>query len=113
MPVLIRIYLKIILEYLKKCRFLLLKKLTKELVLYQEKKVNDKTVEIPLIYFDLKRIGKGYGNATMRFVEDWIKKNGVVLIKYSLIQSSQNITVGFIERWGMSKPAKVNVCFRI
>ncbi|MCD4737570.1 MAG: hypothetical protein K8R53_16130 [Bacteroidales bacterium] len=31
--------------------------------------------EIPLIYFDLKFIDKGYGSRAIRFVEEWIREN--------------------------------------
>jgi GNAT superfamily N-acetyltransferase len=39
------------------------------------KKIDYQTVEIPLIYLDLKFIGKGYGIETMRFIEEWIREN--------------------------------------
>ena len=39
------------------------------------KRVNKKTAEIPLIYFELNKLGKGYGSRAMEFIEDWVKTN--------------------------------------
>ncbi len=39
------------------------------------KRIDTETAEIPLIYFKLNKLGKGYGKRTMEFVEEWIKAN--------------------------------------
>ena len=34
-----------------------------------------KTAEIPLIYFSLKHLGKGFGTKAMEYIEEWVKVN--------------------------------------
>ena len=37
------------------------------------KRVDDRTAEVPLIYFRLDRLGRGYGGRAMRVIEEWIR----------------------------------------
>jgi RimJ/RimL family protein N-acetyltransferase len=64
------------------------------------KKIDDKTVEIPLIYFDLKYIGKGYGSETMRFVEEWIRENWLGVKKIFLDTIIPKYNGGFYNKIG-------------
>jgi hypothetical protein len=33
------------------------------------------TAEIPLIYFQLNKLGQGFGKKSMQFIEEWVKAN--------------------------------------
>jgi GNAT superfamily N-acetyltransferase len=39
------------------------------------KRIDTVTAEIPLVYFKLDKLGKGYGSRAMEFIEDWVKTN--------------------------------------
>lgn len=39
------------------------------------KKINKNTAEIPLIYFDLKCLNKGFGSRSIQYIENYIKLN--------------------------------------
>lgn len=39
------------------------------------KKVNESIAEIPLIYFDPYKTGRGYGSAAMNYLENWVREN--------------------------------------
>ncbi len=70
------------------------------MVLEGQLRIDDKTVEIPLIYFDLKYIGKGYGSETMRFVEEWIRENWPAVKKIFLDTIIPKYNGGFYNKIG-------------
>ncbi len=39
------------------------------------KRIDEVTAEIPLIYFDLKHLGKGVGRRCVQFIEEWLRSN--------------------------------------
>ena len=39
------------------------------------KRIDIERAEIPLIYFNLEKLGMGYGKRSMEFIEEWVKAN--------------------------------------
>ena len=42
---------------------------------FMVKRIDRNTAEVPLIYFDLKCLGMGYGSRCIKYIEGWISSN--------------------------------------
>ena len=73
------------------------------------KKNNESTAEIPLIYFDLSELNKGYGSKTINYIEDWIKENWKDIKTLYLDTVIPKYNGGFYSKMGFKKAGK-SVC---
>jgi GNAT superfamily N-acetyltransferase len=62
--------------------------------------IDEYKAEIPLIYFDINHIGKGYGKESMEFIEKWVKNNWASTNKLFLDTIIPNYNGVFYKKMG-------------
>lgn len=74
----------------------------KEIGFFTLKKTKDGKAEMPLIYFDLNEIGKGYGAQTIHFIEQWIKEYWPEVKVFFLDTIIPKYNSGFYKKMGFT-----------
>ena len=62
-------------EFSKNMKIFILEDLGEKVGFLTIKRIEKEVAEIPLIYFSLNKLGKGYGRISMEYIEEWIKEN--------------------------------------
>jgi len=62
-------------EFSKNMKIFILEDLGERVGFLAVKRIEKEVAEIPLIYFSLNKIGKGYGRRSIEYIENWIKEN--------------------------------------
>jgi len=62
-------------KFSKNMKIFILEDLGERVGFLAVKRIEKEVAEIPLIYFSLNKIGKGYGRRSMEYIENWIKEN--------------------------------------
>lgn len=96
----------------KKAKIFMVEENCEKIGFVSVKKINNKTAEIPLIYFDLKYIGKGYGSEAMRLVEKWIKENWPDVNKIFLNTIIPKYNSRFYRKMGYKKAGESKCVFQ-
>ena len=73
------------------------------------KRIYTDTAEIQLIYFNLDCLGKGYGDKSMQYIENWIKVNWIEVDKLILDTIVPKYNGKFYEKMGFQILGK-SVC---
>lgn len=66
-------------------------------------RLNQSDADLPFIYFDLNRIGKGYGKKAFQYAEDWIKKNWPEVSTLYVETIIPQNTTGFYKKMNLEK----------
>ena len=64
------------------------------------KRIDEFTAEIPLVYFVLEQLGKGYGTKAMKFIEEYVIKNWPEVNRIFLDTIIPEYNGGFYKKMG-------------
>ncbi|MBA4318674.1 MAG: hypothetical protein C0412_09755 [Flavobacterium sp.] len=73
------------------------------------KKTEYDAAEIPFIYFDLHKLGRGYGVASIKYIEEWVKANWNSVSTIIIDTIIPKYNGGFYEKMGYKKTGR-GVC---
>ena len=75
------------------------------------KRLTNILAEIPLVYFDLNKLGMGYGSKSIYFIEKWVEQNWLDVKDILIDTIIPQYNGGFYEKMGYIKSGKSKCLF--